>query len=201
MALYGTVPLQKNRALNFGLTIFELTWITIQRVLVNLRVCLLVDINTWRSCEIVGWLVVWLQFYIFPEILGTSSSQLTNSVIFFRTGWPWPTNQLVKLPDISTFRVIPGGIPSTIRLAFLGIFGPAPRFSWFQTWLNKLNPSKSLRQPWFLVANMWMEQPVHFWTLKTWHPARTSPDQERSRRVKHRETLRAQFAMADLADL
>ena len=37
------------------------------------------------------WLVVWLPFSIFPEILGMSSFQLTKS--YFSEGWPWPTNQ------------------------------------------------------------------------------------------------------------
>ena len=32
------------------------------------------------------WLVVWLPCFIFPEILGISSSQLTNSIIFQRGG-------------------------------------------------------------------------------------------------------------------
>ena len=32
------------------------------------------------------WLVVWLPFFIFPLILGNSSSQLTNS--YFSQGWP-----------------------------------------------------------------------------------------------------------------
>ena len=32
------------------------------------------------------WLVVWLPFFMFPEILGISSSQLTNS--YFSEGWP-----------------------------------------------------------------------------------------------------------------
>ena len=57
--------------------------------------------NIWTRNVVVGcvfimkgfiWLVVWLPFFIFPEIWGISSSQLTNS--YFSEGWPWPTKQL-----------------------------------------------------------------------------------------------------------
>ena len=49
--------------------------------------------KTWQNATISQlltsshyWLVVWLPFFIFPEILGISSSQLTNS--YFSEGWP-----------------------------------------------------------------------------------------------------------------
>ena len=46
------------------------------------------------------WLVVWLPCFIFPEILGISSSQLTKS--YFSEGWPWPTNQEWLVTGVSS---------------------------------------------------------------------------------------------------
>jgi len=42
------------------------------------------------------WLVVWNIWIIFPYILGTSSSQLTNSIIFQRGRAQPPTRQIWK---------------------------------------------------------------------------------------------------------
>ena len=49
--------------------------------------------------SMIFWLVVWLPFFIFPYDLGMSSSQLTNSIIFQRSGqknhqpvFTWPSS-------------------------------------------------------------------------------------------------------------
>ena len=46
-----------------------------------------------------NWLVVWLPFFIFPLILGMSSSQLTYS--YFSEGWRKTTNQ-INNPQVIT---------------------------------------------------------------------------------------------------
>ena len=48
------------------------------------------------------WLVVWLPCFIFPLILGCDYHP--NWLIFFRTGWPWPTNQIPKSMGFHTSR-------------------------------------------------------------------------------------------------
>ena len=40
------------------------------------------------------WLVVWLTFFYFPINIGNLIIPI-DELIFFRTGWPWPTNQHV----------------------------------------------------------------------------------------------------------
>ena len=54
------------------------------------------DLNGFFELHKSSWLVVWLQFFIFPKILGISSSQLTNSIIFQRGGLT--TNQIIMVP-------------------------------------------------------------------------------------------------------
>ena len=48
--------------------------------------------QSWMASLILNWLVVWLPFFIFPWILGMSSSHLTNSIIFQRGGPGPPTS-------------------------------------------------------------------------------------------------------------
>ena len=77
---------------------FSTHWDANQRVV--RRKVTTVWFKCWSNPHIVGscfqrthdWLVVWLPFSIFPEILGMSSSQLTNS--YFSEGWRKTTNQM-----------------------------------------------------------------------------------------------------------
>ena len=65
----------------------------------------LMDASVWQKThpkmpvlsmkQDMNWLVVWLPFFcIFPLILGFCQIIPIDELVFFRTGWPWPTNQI-----------------------------------------------------------------------------------------------------------
>ena len=67
--------------------------------------------GAWAALQLLFWLVVWLPFFIFPEILGISSSQLTNS--YFSEGWVYNHQA-----DHFHWRVMIPSIPGLVSLCF-----------------------------------------------------------------------------------
>ena len=75
------------------------------------------------SFQMIFWLVVWLPFFIFPLILGISSSQLTKS--YFSEGWRKTTNQSLGLREFR-FDDLSAVIAIQDDLVLTDNFGPAP---------------------------------------------------------------------------
>ena len=81
-----------------------------------------------------GWWFGCHQFFIFPEILGISSSQLTNSIIFQRGGPGPPTRGLFEvenlwMEDLTTNKMMYGDLITNHRNHRFGIW----RSQWEQT--------------------------------------------------------------------